>query len=158
MLPLFCKWVHFKRKEFAPIGSKFFPFIVDPFSEGIWYARKKTESHKVVFLVKMSSLPFSEGDWCTEKENGSRKSCLPCQNGINLPNIFSPLKRTSPLPRPQSNSTMELDRFSIDAVCLENAIFMFAILSFITVEISVLNYLYLFWHFYLLFPARLLDL
>ena len=28
------KGVCFKRKEFAPKGSKFFPFTVDPFSEG----------------------------------------------------------------------------------------------------------------------------
>ena len=28
------KGVHSKRKEFAPRGSKFFPFRVDPFSEG----------------------------------------------------------------------------------------------------------------------------
>ena len=28
------KGVCFKRKEFAPKGSKFFPFRVDPFSEG----------------------------------------------------------------------------------------------------------------------------
>ena len=30
----FCKAVYFERKEFAPTGSKFFPFIVDLFSEG----------------------------------------------------------------------------------------------------------------------------
>ena len=29
-----CKMVYSKRKEFAPIGSKFFPFIVDPFHKG----------------------------------------------------------------------------------------------------------------------------
>ena len=30
----FWKEVYPKRKEFAPPGSKFFPFRVDPFSEG----------------------------------------------------------------------------------------------------------------------------
>ena len=30
----FWKWVNSKRKEFATIGSKFFPFRADPFSEG----------------------------------------------------------------------------------------------------------------------------
>ena len=36
-LSLFCtflKGVYSKRYEFAPSGSKFFPFKVDPFSEG----------------------------------------------------------------------------------------------------------------------------
>ena len=31
----FWKGVFSKRKEFAPRGSKFFPFRVDPFSEGM---------------------------------------------------------------------------------------------------------------------------
>ena len=31
----FWKWVYSKRKEFAPIGSKFFPFRVDLYSEGV---------------------------------------------------------------------------------------------------------------------------
>ena len=30
----FLKGFYSKRKEFAPTGSKFFPFTVDPFSEG----------------------------------------------------------------------------------------------------------------------------
>ena len=34
----FLKDTYSKRKEFAPLGSKFFPFRVDPFSEGIWCA------------------------------------------------------------------------------------------------------------------------
>ena len=33
-LSLFKKGVYTKRKEFAPLGGKFFPFMVDPFSEG----------------------------------------------------------------------------------------------------------------------------
>ena len=44
------KGVYSKRKEFAPLGSKFFPFRVDPFSEGIWYADMQTESHKNCLL------------------------------------------------------------------------------------------------------------
>ena len=28
------KWVYSKRKEFAPVGSKFFPFRVDLFQNG----------------------------------------------------------------------------------------------------------------------------
>ena len=33
-LALLSKGVYSKRKEFAPIGSKFSPFRLDPFSEG----------------------------------------------------------------------------------------------------------------------------
>ena len=48
---LFCfpseKWFTLKSKEFAPIGSKFFPFRVDPFSEGEWYTGKQTKSQKL---------------------------------------------------------------------------------------------------------------
>ena len=36
ILPLIRKGVYSKRKEFAPFGSKFFPFRVDPFLEGSW--------------------------------------------------------------------------------------------------------------------------
>ena len=46
------KGVHPKRKEFAPLGNKFFPFRADPFSEGTWCAVEKTWSHKNVSLVK----------------------------------------------------------------------------------------------------------
>ena len=41
----FLKEVYFKRKEFAPYGSKFFPFSVDPFSEGTQFAGKQ-RNHK----------------------------------------------------------------------------------------------------------------
>ena len=34
------KGVNTKRKEFAPCGSKFFPFRADPFSEWDWWAGK----------------------------------------------------------------------------------------------------------------------
>ena len=38
--------VYCKRKEFAPLGSKFFHYRVDPFSEGVWCAEKQTGSRK----------------------------------------------------------------------------------------------------------------
>ena len=40
------KGIYFKRKEFAPRGSKFFPFRVEPFSE----VRQKT---KELSLIKV---------------------------------------------------------------------------------------------------------
>ena len=46
-----------KRKEFAPNGSKFFPFRVDSFSEWAWCAENQTEIiTKVISLVKMEEL------------------------------------------------------------------------------------------------------
>ena len=45
--------VYSKRKEFAPCGSKFFPFRVDPFSRGACNVGKQTGSHK-------SSLPCNK--------------------------------------------------------------------------------------------------
>ena len=42
----FWKKIYSKRKEFAPIGSKFFPFRVDLFQKGVWCAVKQTGSHK----------------------------------------------------------------------------------------------------------------
>ena len=47
-----CKGVYSKRKEFAPRGSKFFPFRVDPFLEGLDVQKRKQEVTKVVSLVK----------------------------------------------------------------------------------------------------------
>ena len=45
-------------KEFAPTGSKFFHFRIDPFSEGVRCAGNKQEVTIVVSLVKMAeSLP-----------------------------------------------------------------------------------------------------
>ena len=46
------KGVYSIKKEFAPTGSKFFPYRAD--------------------LI-------SEGDWCAAKQTGSHKSCLPCE-------------------------------------------------------------------------------
>ena len=47
----FWNWFYSKRKEFAPVGSKFFPFRVDPFSKGAWCAGKAIEVPKVVSHV-----------------------------------------------------------------------------------------------------------
>ena len=44
VLSPFWKGVYSKRKEFAPKGSKFFPFREDIFSEGAWCAGKQTGS------------------------------------------------------------------------------------------------------------------
>ena len=44
----FWKDVYSKRKEFAPQGSKFFPFRVDSFSKGV--QESKQEITKIVFL------------------------------------------------------------------------------------------------------------
>ena len=40
------KRVYSKRKEFAPWGSKFFPFRVDPFLEVTWCPGNETGCHK----------------------------------------------------------------------------------------------------------------
>ena len=43
-----------KRKEFAPLGSKFFPFRVDSFSEEVGVQKKKqTGSHKCCLCCKL---------------------------------------------------------------------------------------------------------
>ena len=46
------KKVYSKRKEFAPNGSKFFPFRVDHFSEGAGVQKSDQEVMKDVSLVK----------------------------------------------------------------------------------------------------------
>ena len=43
----------FKRKEFAPLESKFYPFNEDPFQKGFCVQESKQEVTKVVGLVKM---------------------------------------------------------------------------------------------------------
>ena len=53
--------IYSKRKEFAPCGSKFLSFWVEPFSEGDCCVRKQTGNH-VVFLAK----------------NGGRSTCVSC--------------------------------------------------------------------------------
>ena len=50
------KGVYFKRKEFAPKWSKFFPFNVDPFSEGDWRAGKQTGCYKNCRPCKMAEI------------------------------------------------------------------------------------------------------
>ena len=53
LLNLFClppeKWCSQKGKN---LGSTFFPFGVDSFSEGAGCAGKQTENHKIVSLAK----------------------------------------------------------------------------------------------------------
>ena len=44
---IFSKWEEFVAKQ-----SKFFSFKIDPFSEGIWQARKQKWSHKIFFPFK----------------------------------------------------------------------------------------------------------
>ena len=51
----FWKRVYYKREEFAPLGSKFFPFRVDPFSEGDWCIGTQTGSHKSYLPCKKNS-------------------------------------------------------------------------------------------------------
>ena len=47
----FWKGIYYKRKEFAPIGSKFFPFRADPFSEGEVCRKANRKSEKAISLV-----------------------------------------------------------------------------------------------------------
>ena len=55
VLSLFWKRVSSKRKEFAPTGSKFFPFRVDTFPEGVSCAGKQTGRHKSYLPCKKNS-------------------------------------------------------------------------------------------------------
>ena len=48
------KEVYYKRKEFAPTGSKFFPFKVDPFQRALVCKKAKQEVTRVVSLIKMA--------------------------------------------------------------------------------------------------------
>ena len=43
-----------KGKNLLPIGSKFFPFSVDPFLEGTWCAGNQTGTHKSYLPFKMT--------------------------------------------------------------------------------------------------------
>ena len=52
ILAPFWKRVFSKRKEFAPSGSKLFPFRADPFSEGTWCADQQTGRLKYCLLCK----------------------------------------------------------------------------------------------------------
>ena len=51
----YVKTVHSKRKEFAPMGSKFFPFRVDSFLGEALCAEQQTESHKKYLPCKKYS-------------------------------------------------------------------------------------------------------
>ena len=80
MSKLFClpseNGVYSKRKEFAPLGSKFFHFIVDPFSETLC-AGQQTGTHKYclpsypgplndIFHVSESTFSHAEAHWTHE--------------------------------------------------------------------------------------------
>ena len=52
ILPPFWKGVYSKRKEFAPKGSKFFPFRVDPFQKESDMQEQKEEVTIIVSLVE----------------------------------------------------------------------------------------------------------
>ena len=56
----FWKGVCYKRKEFAPNGSKFFPFGVDIFSKRIYRARKQAGSHKSCHTCLKTAEKFSQ--------------------------------------------------------------------------------------------------
>ena len=59
ILASFWIWVYSKRKEFVPLGSKFFSFRVDPFSEGIGVLRAYWKSQKLRrLLYKMTEKPL----------------------------------------------------------------------------------------------------
>ena len=55
-ISVFLKEVYSKRKEFAPNGSKFFPFKVDPFSEGRQNSLRKLPPLKVYFSPSVPML------------------------------------------------------------------------------------------------------
>ena len=56
----FWKGVYSKRKEFAPHGSKFFPFrVVYSFSEGDWCEGMQTASHKTYLPRKKNGRKFT---------------------------------------------------------------------------------------------------
>ena len=61
----FWKEVYFKKKEFAPIGSKFFPFRVDPFQKGgktilIELSSLKVYAFLLKYYKKKKTLHFSK--------------------------------------------------------------------------------------------------
>ena len=60
----FRKGVYSIRKEFVPIGSKFFPYRVNPFQKGLGMQKNKQE------VIKVFSL---------------------CRNAEKIPNVFTPL-------------------------------------------------------------------
>ena len=57
----FWKGVYSVRKEFAPKGSEFFPYRVDPYSEVAYCALKQIWSHKNLFSSTNVSCPFKAG-------------------------------------------------------------------------------------------------
>ena len=64
---LFWKGVYSKRKEFAPKGSKFLPFGVEPFPERECVRKKQTGSNKSCQQVLLLSFLFLFFPWGTRK-------------------------------------------------------------------------------------------
>ena len=62
----FCRGTYSKRKEFAPTGSKFFPFRVDPFSEGMQKQFDRVASHEdvsiLLFTIELRCIAFNPVD------------------------------------------------------------------------------------------------
>ena len=48
--------VYSERKEFAPIGNKFFPFRVDPFQKGFDVQESKQKSQNLSLLSKKKKM------------------------------------------------------------------------------------------------------
>ena len=65
--PPLCKVIYSKGKEFAPKGSKFFPFRVDPLTE--------VNLNRGFFAFRVEA--FSEGNLYVGKQKGHCKSYLP---------------------------------------------------------------------------------
>ena len=77
---VFWKEVYSKRKAFAPFRSKFFPFRIDPFSEGSFVCRRETGVAEVVPLAANSFLLP-----CEKRSTLKRKNLLPMEaNSILL--------------------------------------------------------------------------
>ena len=75
----FSKEVYFKRKEFAPNRSKFFPFRVDPFLEGGLISRKaKRKLQKLSPLAEMAeNLPVATSTLKVIGYTSKGSGCLP---------------------------------------------------------------------------------
>ena len=62
----FWKRVYSKRKEFIPLGSKFFPFRIDPFSEGGKINFDRVASHESVSVPLKDTVAEY---WWNEKQS-----------------------------------------------------------------------------------------
>ena len=68
------------RKEFALLGSKFFPFSVDSSSEGAWCAGKQTESKKVFSPWKQ---------WCKTNSQSAQQNYQTADETTSLGTRYS---------------------------------------------------------------------